>query len=178
MTKLTLRQWITMALCCDMGLFSKRLIAPAVNILTDALHIPGGIGTSFSLMFLVVAAGLIPQFGCATIMSVMQSLLALSMGMVGSMGLLSPVGYIVPGVVIDVLLLARRRLNLPEAVSLVLSNMLAAVSAGLIANLIVFRLHGLPLLLYAAVALASGAICGALAVALTERLKPVLCGEN
>ena len=38
---------IFMALCCDFGLFTKRLIAPAANILTDALHIPGGIGTSF-----------------------------------------------------------------------------------------------------------------------------------
>ena len=44
---------IFLALCCDLGLFAKRIIAPAANLLTDSLHIPGGIGTSFSLMFLV-----------------------------------------------------------------------------------------------------------------------------
>lgn len=165
---------IVMALCCDLGLFSKRLIAPAANILTDALHIPGGIGTSFSLLFLVVAAALLGSFGCATVMGIVQSVIALSLGMVGSMGVLSPIGYIVPGLIIDCVLWTSHRLRIPESVSLVLSNMLASVSAGLTANLIVFRLHGVALLLYASVALASGAVCGVLAGELSRRLKPVL----
>ena len=96
-----LRTLIFLALCCDLGLFSKRLIAPAANLITDFLHIPGGIGTSFSLMFLVVAAVTVDRFGCAVIMSIVQSGLALAFGMVGSMGALSLVGYIVPGLVID-----------------------------------------------------------------------------
>lgn len=61
MNKDNLKRLIVMALCCDLGLFSKRLIAPAANVLTDALHIPGGIGTAFSLMFLIVAVGLMPK---------------------------------------------------------------------------------------------------------------------
>lgn len=56
MRQLNLRQLIFMALCCDLGLFAKKLILPAANLVTDALHIPGGIGTSFSLLFLVTAA--------------------------------------------------------------------------------------------------------------------------
>ena len=95
MKRFSLRNLLFLTLCCDLGLFSKRLIAPAANILTDFLRIPGGIGTSFSLMFLVVAAELVPIFGCATLMSVIQSMIALSLGMVGSMGILSPIGYIV-----------------------------------------------------------------------------------
>ena len=63
-----LRRLIFFALCCDLGLVSKRLIAPIANVITDSLHIPGGIGTSFSLMFLVLAAALLPRFGCATLM--------------------------------------------------------------------------------------------------------------
>ena len=58
MKRFSLRNLLFLTLCCDLGLFSKRLIAPAANILTDFLRIPGGIGTSFSLMFLVVAAAL------------------------------------------------------------------------------------------------------------------------
>ena len=42
MKHLRLRQIIFLALCCDLGLFSKRLIAPFANVITDALHIPGG----------------------------------------------------------------------------------------------------------------------------------------
>ena len=167
MKHLSLRNLLFLTLCCDLGLFSKRLIAPAANILTDFLRIPGGIGTSFSLMFLVVAAELVPIFGCATLMSVIQSMIALSLGMVGSMGILSPIGYIVPGIVIDLIYL-----------TLTIANMLGAAAASLTANLIVFHLPGVPLALYIVVALASGAVCGSFAGALAKRLRPVVSASN
>ena len=169
-----LRRLIFFALCCDLGLFTKRLIAPAVNILTDALHIPGGIGTSFSLMFLVVAAALMPGYGWGMLMGAVQSVLALSLGMVGSMGILSPIGYIVPGLVIDAVVFLSRRLRWPDSLTMLSANMLAAATASLTANAIVFHLWGVVLLLYVAVALTSGAICGLLASSLAGRLRPVL----
>lgn len=169
-----LRTIIFLALCCDLGLFSKRLIAPAANVITDALHIPGGIGTSFSLMFLVVAAMLVPRFGCATIMGIVQSVIALSLGMVGSMGALSPVGYIVPGIAVDLLVALTRRLPLSRTEKAVLTNAAAGVCAALTANLIVFRLQGAALVLYLCVATSSGAICGIPASELVRRLAPVI----
>lgn len=169
-----LRTILFLALCCDLGLFSKRLIAPAANVITDALHIPGGIGTSFSLMFLVVAAMLVPRFGCATIMGMVQSVIALSLGMVGSMGALSPVGYIVPGLVIDLLVSLTRRLPLSRTERTMVVNAAAGLSAALAANLIVFRLRGTVLLLYLCVAATSGAICGLPASELVRRLMPVI----
>ena len=93
-----------MALCCDLGLFAKKLISPAANVITESLHIPGGIATVFSLMFLVIAASVVSMPGCATIMSVVQSVIALCFGMTGSMGLLAPIGYIIPGIVIDLVM--------------------------------------------------------------------------
>jgi len=165
-----LRRLIFMALCCVFGLFTKRLIAPAANILTDSLHIPGGIGTAFSLLFLVVAAALIQSFGTASVMGAVQSILALAMGMVGSMGALAPLGYIVPGLVIDVVLWFSRHAALPDVLSLTLANMLASLSACLVANTVVFRLTGIPLALYCAVALFSGAVCGLLAGQLCSRI--------
>ena len=178
MKRLSLRNLLFLTLCCDLGLFSKRLIAPAANILTDFLRIPGGIGTSFSLMFLVVAAELVPIFGCATLMSVIQSMIALSLGMVGSMGILSPIGYIVPGVVIDLIFLLSRKTGLGTDLTLTIANMLGAASASLAANLIVFHLPGVPLALYIVVALASGAVCGTFAGVLVKRLRPVMSASN
>ena len=173
-----LKKIIFWALCCDLGLFSKRLIAPIANILTDSLHIPGGIGTSFSLMFLVIAAVLIPHFGSATLMGTVQSIIALSMGIVGSMGALSPIGYIVPGIIIDCVVSLGRKLRWDNAVVTLLANMLAGAAASLTANVIVFHLWGVPLFLYLAVALTSGAICGILGDALAKRLKPVIRFEQ
>lgn len=178
MKQIELRQLIFLALCCDLGLFSKRLIAPVANAITDALHIPGGIGTSFSLMFLVVAAALLRFPGCAALMGVLQSILALAFGMAGNMGLLSPLGYIVPGIVIDLVLLCVRLVKLNLSLALVLANMLGASSASLIANAIVFRLRGFPLALYVLVALTSGAICGILSAYLAKRLIPIINFER
>lgn len=178
MNKDKLRRLIIMALCCDLGLFSKRLIAPAANVITDALHIPGGIGTAFSLMFIVVAAGLMPRFWCGTVMGAVQSVIALSLGMVGSMGALSPIGYIVPGFVIDCVMWAARRLNAKTQYTVIIANMLSAAAASITANFIVFRLSGVVLLLYVSVALTSGAVCGVLGGELLRRLQNIKPSAN
>lgn len=171
-----LKRLIFMALCCDLGIFAKKLIAPAVNILTDALHVPGGIGTAFSLMFLVLAALFIPRFGAATLMGAVQSGIALCMGTVGSMGALAPLGYILPALAIDTVLTAARRLSLRRAAAAVLANAAAAVTACLVSNVIVFHLRGTLLLLYIAVGLISGLVCGALANACAGKLDPIWKG--
>lgn len=173
MKTLPLRTLIFLALCCDFGLFSKRLISPAANLITDFLHIPGGIGTSLSLMFLVVAAVTVDRFGCAAVMGVVQSALALAFGMVGSMGALSAIGYIAPGIAIDLLLFATRRSPLPRRERVVLSNAIAAPCAALTANFIVFNLQGAALLLYLCVSATSGAVFGLLGAEILRRLTPI-----
>lgn len=176
MRQLNLRQLIFMALCCDLGLFAKKLILPAANLVTDTLHIPGGIGTSFSLLFLVVAAFLLPGPWCASLMGAAQGLMAVCLGMVGNMGALAPIGYIIPGVMIDLTRQTWTRGWLRMEESIVLASILASVSAALSANGIVFHLRGLALWLYGAVAATSGGVCGSLAGLLARRLKPVVAG--
>lgn len=173
-----LRTLIFWALCCDLGLFAKRLINPVANILTDALHIPGGIGTSFSLMFLIIAAALIPAFGCGCMMGAVQSALALGFGMVGSMGALSPIGYIVPGLVVDLMFRITKHTSLPQADRMVITNSVAAISAAMVSNCIVFHLSGIVLLLYICVSASSGAIFGLLGYRIAQRLAPVIKVEK
>lgn len=177
MKKYDLRTLIFLALCCDLGLFAKRIIAPCANVITDALHIPGGIGASFSLMFLVIAAMLVERFGCATVMGAVQSGLALGLGMTGSMGALSPIGYIMPGIAIDAFLCLTRNGRLQPKERMVLANSLASICAALSANCIVFHLRGTVLLLYASVAATSGAVCGLLGERFLRRLKPAIGKE-
>lgn len=174
MKNIRLRHLIFWALCCCMGLFCKRLIAPAANIITDALHVPGGIGTGFSLMFLSIAATLLPHATGCTIMSAVQSGLALSLGMVGSMGALSPIGYILPGLAMDLVFCIARKLNLPAADRIVCANAIGSVCAALAANWIVFRLHGIVLLLYLSISGTSGAAFGILGAHLAQKLQPII----
>ena len=172
-----LRTLVFLALCCDLGLFSKRLISPAANLITGFLHIPGGIGTSLSLMFLVIAAVMVERFGCAAIMGAVQSVLALAFGMAGSMGALAPISYIVPGLVIDLLLAVTRKSPLSQRDRVTLANAVAAPCAAMTANLIVFHLHGAALLLYLCVSATSGTIFGLAGGSLAGRLTPVFSAE-
>ena len=175
---LNLRAWLFMALCCDLGFFSKKLISPVAHLITGFLHIPGGVSTSFSLMFLVIAASLIPVFGCAALMGAVQSMLALFFGMTGSMGLLAPIGYILPGLAIDLILYVSRKMTTSSFPGIMPAMIVSSVTACLTATVIVYRLRGIVLLLYVFVSAASGSLCGLLAVSLVNRLRPVIWAKE
>lgn len=170
-----LRKMIFWALCCGLGLFSKRLVGPIANAITGVLRIPGGIASAFSLMFLAVAGTLAPSRWCCTKMAVVQSMLAVVIGSVGSMGILAPLGYLIPGLVMDTIFLLTR--PLPSGDRLIFANAAGSVTAALTANAIVFHLRGLILLLYACVAAASGMLFGLLGGWLSEKLRPVVYYE-
>lgn len=159
-----------MALCCLMGLLTKKLINPLANVITECLHIPGGISTGFSIMFLIIAAELIRTPRCGIMMGTVQGLLALIMGRVGSMGLFSPLGYIMPGLAIDLVYYLCRSPLVSRTDRMVLANGLAAVTASLTANLLVFRLHGPVLWLYLCVSATSGSLYGFLGSTIAGRL--------
>lgn len=166
-----LRKLLFWTLCCDCGLFAKQLISPAANLITDALRIPGGVGTAFSIMFLVIAAEVMPRFGCAALMGLVQSMTMLALGRVGSMGVLSPLGYIVPALAVDAVmrLMCGRRCRRLER--MIAANAAGSVFACLTANLIVFRLRGSALLLYVCIAALSGIFCGWLGERIARKVK-------
>ena len=183
-----------MALCCVLGLFTKKLINPLANIITESLHIPGGISTGFSIMFLVIAMEVVwedqngrktvQQHGRqipsrlikygGTLMGLVQGFLALCLGRVGSMGLLAPIGYIVPGIAIDLMYCLGSYFGFNRTERMVFANALAAMLASVTANIIVFGLKGLILWLYLCVSATSGTIYGFLGVAVAGRLRRVL----
>ena len=171
MKKISLRSLIFMALCCDLGIIAKKLVSPVANVITDHLHIPGGIGTSFSLLFLVVAAFIVRRFGAGLLMGLVQSGIAFLLGSVGSMGALAFLGYAVPGLVIDICVLLLGRTKLDPGMQAVVTCALASAASCIIANIIVFGLHGAVLALYACVACISGIICGLIAAVLIRQLK-------
>lgn len=174
MKGIRLRKLIFWALCCAMGLFCKKLVSPIANIITGALHIPGGIGTAFSLMFPAVAAALAPYPLSCTKMSAVQSALALAMGSVGSMGILSPLGYIIPGMLMDLVFAIGRRLRLSMGDRLVFANAAGSLAAALTANAIVFHLWGIILLVYACVAALFGMLFGMLGSLIAGKLRPII----
>ncbi len=177
MKAIKIRDLILLAFFADIGFVSKRLIAPFANVLTDFLRVPGGIGTAFSLMFLVVGAYLIQRKGAASAMSLVQCILAMSLGMVGAMGTLSPFGYLMPGIIIDIVIALCRRCNVSQLIAMTSANAAGSLAAALTANFIVFRLRGAVLALYLLIALISGGLCGLLATVIYKRIRPLYRDE-
>lgn len=60
-----------MAICCILGLIAKKILNPFANVITEALHIPGGVSTGFSIMFLVVAVELLQVKKSGTLMGIL-----------------------------------------------------------------------------------------------------------
>ena len=178
MKNIKIRDLILLAFFADIGFVSKRVIAPFANVFTDFLRVPGGIGTAFSLMFIVIGTYLIQRKGSATAMSLVQCILALSLGMTGAMGMLSVIGYIVPGIIIDIVLAFCIRCHVDTLLSMIFANAAGSVAAALTANFIVFRLHGAVLALYLLIALISGGICGLLAAVIFKRIRPLYRSEK
>ena len=173
MKKITVRELILLAFFADIGFVSKRLIAPFANVLTDFLRVPGGIGTAFSLMFLTIGACMIRRKGAAALMSLVQCILAMSLGMSGAMGMLSPVGYIVPGIAIDIVIAVCLRYSAGLTGTMTAANAAGSLAAALTADFIVFRLHGAVLALYLLIALISGGVCGLMASFIFRRIRPL-----
>jgi len=178
MKQTKLNMLIFMALCCTLGLFVKKLVNPLANVITEALHIPGGISTGFSIMFLVVAAEVVMMKRSGMMMGAVQGFLALALGRIGSMGILAPLGYIVPGITIDIVYSLQKYLKLSRTERMVLANGLAAVMASVTANVLVFHLRGPVLWLYLCVSLTSGSIYGYIGSLIAVRLYPVYSGAG
>ena len=167
-----------MLVCCVLGIFTKKIINPYANVVTDALHVPGGISTGVSLMFLVIAAGVNTRRGNASIMSILQAAAAMSIGMVGSMGFLLPLAYLIPGVMIDIVMLIPGKNRMAVRLKAFIANIVGSLAAAIFADIVVFHLPLNALAVYLGLAALSGAIAGFLAGEITLALIKVKRGKD
>ena len=111
-------------------------------------------------------------------MGTVQGFLSLALGRVGSMGIFMPIGFIVPGIPIDVIYALQKYIKFSRIERMVFANALAAIMASVTANIIVFHLNGPVLGLYLCVSGVSGVLYGCLGAAIVEKLGFVCRFEN
>lgn len=161
--RFSVRSLILIAAMAALGLAVKPIIVPLVHLISSPLMIPGGaLAGGFYMMWLVVAAGLTRQRGSATLTGLVQAILVMITGVPGSHGALSLLSYTLPGLAIDVFLLAVRR-QADQRILTFVACILANLAGTLVTNVIFFSLPLLPLLLSLAAAAFSGGIGGLLA---------------
>ena len=157
-----------LAICVALSLVTKRVISPITNLLTDFLRIPGGsAAAAFSLTFLVVGTAGLRWRWATTAAALVQSLIALSLGMSAYQGAFAILTYTLPGVVID---LARGLYPHRNKTYFSLACAAANVAGALLTNLLVFRLGGVAFVLWLLIALGMGLFSGYLGEILFRRI--------
>ena len=172
MNKISPRDLAVMAICLVLGLFSKRIISPLTNTLTDFFRIPGGsAAVGLSMAFLIVGKQMTGAACAGTLMGFVQSLLAIALGMSGYQGIMAVFSYMLPGVIIDLLAWKMRRQDLFFCFS---ASILSCMTSAVVSSLLVFHLRGASLMLWLLLAGVSGMIGGYCAHMVSGRLRVLL----
>jgi len=167
----SVRDMLVIAAMAGTGLAVKPVVLTVTHAVSAPLMLPGGaLAGGLYMMWLVMAVGLTGKRGSATLCGLIQAVLVLITGLLGSHGLLSLVSYTLPGLAADFgLLLMRHRCCC--RLCCFAACMLANIAGTAVVNLIFFSMPLIPFLLTLFVSAFSGGIGGLLAWELLRALK-------
>ena len=176
-SKYTARDLVFIALMAAAGIAIKPLIVPVIRVVAVPLGLPGGslVGGIY-MMWLILGHAFTGRPWAATLVGVVQAILAWAMGIPGPQGPWTLVMYMAPGMAADLVL----RLSPGSAGATTLSPGVAML-AGAAANVagialmcvIIYRISFPVLVLSMAVGALSGAIGGVLAYAIHRRVSQI-----
>src|SRR6056297_2509260 len=161
-------QLVIIALMAGLGVATKPIIVPLAHMITGPLYIPGGvIAGGFYMLWLVLGAGLVKKRGTATLISTVQAIMMVSLGIYGTHGLVSFFTYIIPGLAVDFVLLFFK--NFTGILACFLGGIVANLSGTFLVNIVFFRLPLIPLLLSLGSAALSGGLGGLIAYSVIQQ---------
>ena len=160
-------------MCAGLGIAIKPVIVPLAHIITGPLFIPGGaVAGGFYMLFIVLPAGLIQKPGASTLTCVVQALLVIITGVIGSHGIMSLLTYVAPGILVDLFLLVFiLRKKSVDAAAIFFAGILANLTGTFASNLVFFRLPVIPLMLTLVSAALSGGLGGLIAWQIVKGLR-------
>lgn len=161
--KFSVYDLVIIAVMAALGIAVKPIVVPLAHMISGPLMIPGGaLAGGFYMMWLVAAYGITGKPGTASLTALIQALLVLFTGIVGSHGLMSLFTYLAPGIAMDlVLLLINHRVCCRGCAAV--AGAVANVTGTCCVNLIFFRAPGVYMILLLTISLLSGAVGGLLA---------------
>lgn len=171
--KFTTLDLVIISICSATGLALKPLLSPLVHIISSPLLIPGGslIGGIY-MIWIVLGAFLVNKTGAAFSVGFIQGLVIMVIGLMGSHGGLSLLIYLIPGLLVDIVLLIFR-FSAESIFSHALLNIVANLSGVLIVSVIVLRLPLIPLLLSISACLFSSFIGGFISYEIYKQVRKV-----
>ena len=167
----TIYELVIISIMAAIGIALKPVIVPIAHLISGPLMVPSGaFAGGLYMLWLVVGMGIVGKPGTATLIALIQALLVLFTGMVGSHGILSLFTYTMPGIAMDlVLLLIGHRVCCAGCAFI--AGAIANVTGTACVNVVFFQAPGIYLILILSVALLSGGIGGLIAWELLKILK-------
>ena len=145
-----------MAVMAALDIATKQIVAPLAHIVCGPFAIPSGaLAGGFYMMWIIIGYGIVRKPGTALIISIIQALLVIFTGVVGSHGIMSLFTYICPGLAVElVLIITRHRCCCAGCCAL--AGIAANMTGTACVNIVFFRAPGVYLILVLAMAALSG----------------------
>lgn len=163
--------FVIIAIMAALGIAIKPVLVPLAHIISGPLMIPSGaFAGGLYMMWLVVGYGITGKPGTSTLIALIQAVLVMFTGVVGSHGVMSLFTYLSPGIVMDLLLLLIGHRVCCRGCA-VIAGAAANVTGTACVNIVFFQAPGAYLLLILSIAVLSGGIGGLLAWELLKVLR-------
>ena len=162
---------IIIAVVSALGIATKPIVVPLIHIITGPLFIPGGaLAGGFYMFWIVLGTGIVKKTGTGTLIGIVQGILVIATGTMGTHGIMSIISYTLPGIAVDIIFLfsKNKRYN---SLHYVFGCMAANVTGTLISNILFFRLPFITLVLIMAIAALSGTVGGLIAYSISKSLE-------
>ena len=164
---------LLISLTAALGIAVKPVVYPLVRIITGPLMVPTGVlAGGIYMMFLVLACGMTRKRLSGTLTATVQAFIVILTG-IGSHGVMTFVTYILPGVAVDLAMLAfhwRRRNARPGMPACFFGGMAANVTGSLLVGVALFNIPAVPMLFALSVAALSGGLGGILAYFILKQI--------
>ena len=162
---------LIISILAAVGIAIKPVVVPLAHIVSGPLMIPGGaLAGGLYMLWIIVGYGIVGKPGTATLIALIQALLVLFTGVIGSHGILSLFTYTTPGIAVDLFLLLSGHRICCRACAASACAVANATGTACV-NVVFFRAPGIYLVLILSIALLSGAAGGLLAWQLLKILK-------
>ncbi len=171
LNKFSIYNLIIIAVVSALGIATKPIVVPLVHIITGPLFIPGGaIAGGFYMFWIVLGAGIVKKSGTGTLIGIVQGILVIATGTMGTHGIMSIISYTLPGIVVDIVFLFSKNKEY-NILHYVFGCLAANVTGTLISNILFFRLPFVTVILILSAAALSGAIGGLIAYTILRSLE-------
>ena len=151
---------IVIVVMAALGVAIKPIIVPIAHIVCGPLMIPSGaMAGGLYMMWMVIGYCLVRKRGTAFMIALVQTLLVVFTGIVGSHGIMTFITYLGPGIAVELIMFLVPRRGTSRGVCLA-AGTAANVVGTLAVNFVFFRTPGVYLILVLAIASLSGMIGG------------------